>query len=126
MFNSTQNVSTPTVSYDVDANGNLFQLTETVSDVYTQVDPLGVQPQIQNLQMDITGYQANVDKNTQAITDANAQIASLQAQSQAIITAVPTLAEKLTSLANAKINTSLPAVGVTDTPPIDSTPAVTP
>ena len=112
MYNSTQNTSNSTTTFDVDSNGNLFSLVETTTDTYTPVDILGLQPQITNLQMNIAGYQASVDKNNQAIADANAQIASLQATQQSVITAVPSLADKLNAIA-------LPAQQATPPSPAD-------
>ena len=83
----------------------------------------------------VTQTQANLDAYTEVLNALNTQLTTDQSQIDQAVSDQVTAAlapvqtavnSTLTSLANAKINTSLPAVGVTDTPPVDSTPAVTP
>jgi predicted nucleic acid-binding Zn-ribbon protein len=80
------------------------------------------------------GLQGNIDALNEAIKALQeggvvAQTAIDQAVSEQVTAALApvqtAVSSTLTSL-NAKINTSLPAVGVTDTPAVDSTPTVTP
>ena len=87
-------------------------LTSQIAQLQGQLD--GVNQAIKVL---TDGYQTDQAAIDQAVSD---QVTAALAPVQTAVNST------LTSLANAKINTSLPAVGVTDTPPVDSTPAVTP
>ena len=93
-----------------------------------------LQALVNTLTSQLTGVQGQIDAlnlGIKALQDGGvvAQSAIDQAVSDQVTAALAPVQtavnSTLTSL-NAKINTSLPAVGVTDTPPVDSTPAVTP
>ena len=94
-----------------------------------------LQALVNTLTSQLTGVQGQIDALNAAIVALQdggtvAQTAIDQAVSDQVTAALAPVQtavnSTLTSLTNAKINTSLPAVGVTDTPPVDSTPAVTP
>ena len=80
--------------------------------------------------------QANLDAYTEVLNALNTQLTTDQSQIDQAVSDQVTAAlapvqtavnSTLTSLANAQTpNTSIPAVGVTDTPAVDSTPTVTP
>lgn len=103
MFQQTTNTSvTSPPDFDTDSNGTVYMHTQTVTDNYAIFDPMGIQPQIVNLQMDNQGLQDSIDKN-------NATISNLQGQAQTITAAIPSLADKLNAVAQPANQVAQPA-----------------
>ena len=81
----------------------------------------------------VTQTQANLDAYTEVLNALNTQLTTDQSQidqavSDQVTAALTPVQDSISNvLSNAKTSTvATPAVGVTNTPPVDSTPAVTP